>query len=283
VNWQDRTELMLRAVAPHELAGRAVYIIDVDADAPPQRFHPRGCNGYFSAALPAWLKPWLMSRNQWRGGEAFATVVDLQRFSFRLVDPNLIAQIGLETVVHEFAHFVEWLSRFKVTRTAVEYPTDIAALVAWNESDDKNEPDEIPWENHSFNFVRCCLHLCSRLEKFINISRTNVQFAGRFYGLSPAVRYAEALGDEPERLKDYPLTTIMLIDPPKPFWELFDMDTAAHNAKQNHADSSHYQCNSCRAIRRAAKRQNHVVVRGRTPFVEVLECKNCGIQWTVDR
>jgi hypothetical protein len=49
-------------------------------------------------------------------------------------------------------------------------------------------------------------------------------FHGKRHGLSMTSRYQEALGDEPLRLSDVPIRSILATEPPEEFYELWARD-----------------------------------------------------------
>src|SRR5690606_34581268 len=92
--------------------------------------------------------------------------------------------------------------------------------------------NDIPaYFGHGLDFIRIALHLNHRANTLGMSVASNILCAGYRYGLSPAWRYAEVLGDEPARLHQMPFREIRLLAPPPAFSCLWHEDLHAYHQR----------------------------------------------------
>lgn len=90
-----------------------------------------------------------------------------------------------------------------------------------------NGPNAVqPWRHHEADFIRTCIHLahrCTNVEGCEHITARTI-FDAADYGLSSTGAYAEALGDEPERLAHLSIFDIQKTTMPSDFTDLWKSD-----------------------------------------------------------
>lgn len=136
--------------------------------------------------------------------------------------------IGL--TIHEAAHILPNAVPLEDMEPSAEQAlAQVAAADKWENRDRSLDL----WSGHEAPFIRRCLHLHARAWQFgVEIGLPEIQFAGDQYCLSPAWRYADALGDEPERFRQLSFCTIESLPAPAEFTALFKSDVEHYNATQ---------------------------------------------------
>ena len=88
------------------------------------------------------------------------------------------------------------------------------------------------WDGHGLPFIRAALHIHARaVAKGHAIPLDSMSVAGERYGLSPALAYSEAIGDEPTRLSDRCLLDIAELEMPRAFAKLWETDVKPEAAE----------------------------------------------------
>ncbi len=137
---------------------------------------------------------------------------------------------GTAVLIHEFAHFAinaGWTSVLLSTSTPeallrnAPEPAEATRLAC-------QHLDALPpWTGHGAAFVRLLIHVVRRVQAAGWFGDENDAVPSDCYLLSRPSRYAEHLGDEPQRLADVPLFRIPTIAPPQEY-----TDFAASNLAQ---------------------------------------------------
>ena len=83
-----------------------------------------------------------------------------------------------------------------------------------------------PRIGHGPEFLRACCHLVHRMQQRGWETRLPQVIDNDFYSLSSTSLYRNALGDEPSRLADWPITSIATIPPPQKFLDQWNADLA---------------------------------------------------------
>lgn len=168
-------------------------------------------------------------------GRAVALVVNdqviLENQTAHAIARNLAAATAsmlrgafLEAVAHEVGHIITngWVPSADDPEPPSPTVTARVEKLCEGGPDRRSDSEEIaPWINHNGRWVRMYLQLSHRL-RAVGFSITPQ--LDDFHGLSPAWKYATALGDEPIQLVDVPLPEIGNIAPPEPFRELWKSD-----------------------------------------------------------
>ncbi|MGE5195384.1 MAG: hypothetical protein ACM3U2_23065 [Deltaproteobacteria bacterium] len=87
-----------------------------------------------------------------------------------------------------------------------------------------------PYFGHAWQFTRLALHACERAFAHGVYIPPSAVCAGDRYGLSHAVRYQDALGDEPDRLVKLTFREIHRTTPPPAFIDLWLSDLNLHTS-----------------------------------------------------
>jgi hypothetical protein len=145
--------------------------------------------------------------------------------------PEDYEYLALAYVLHELAHILDRPALYD-DRTGVD-PAKLRfeSLVIVNVTQ-RPARDDIPlYFGHEAGFIRIALHLCYRAERpGVSIHPCAI-CAGYRYGLSSAVLYQEALGDEPQRCADMLLRDILAAKPPHAFSSLWCDDFIAYHQR----------------------------------------------------
>lgn len=222
----------LPSLAPLDLAGRPVYILDQRL---PERLE--ACTG---PAVDLAYRAEIGQR--WRG-RGVAILVDLNRFHLdtrRLREVSsadeatiaamqgYVAKAILAVLIHEMSHVLLWApeTTAPLTNDARQARVVVdAAISPPARAADSISP--VPFDGHRADFVRAAIHLCHRADR----QRVAVPLAGMAAGLryfmAPPESYRSALADEPQRLAGELLARLPEIPPPAEFSALWRSDLTA--------------------------------------------------------
>lgn len=131
--------------------------------------------------------------------------------------------------VHELAHIVcvddlygrrhERSDLFAEVLSAT-FAASVADPAAFDPTPKSQRPD------HGTDWLRACCHITHRMQKRGWPVFLPMVINADFYGISSTASYSRALGDEPERLFEMPITEINNIDAPTAFLDLWNCDLA---------------------------------------------------------
>lgn len=221
---------LCRRVAP-DLAGRPLYIMW--RHMLPVEMVGGELFGCTMRGLDAVLQPALERRQAWHGrGSAMlidlhAIVADVRAdFLSRATRRRYVRGNVLGVALHELAHIVV---DFKAACDAevcdpepAPSPRQVAAYCALLAGYDPTK-DPVPWADHEADFIRVALHLAARAAH----PPIGVVDTACAYGWSPTSAYVLALGDEPARMQQWPLTRVLATAPPPEFVALWRSDLQA--------------------------------------------------------
>lgn len=178
------------AIAP-ELSAAPLYVIEKPADYPQP-----DCWAWASRRADGPLRSALIDAGQWRGqGSVIVVCEELEGEDLH----------GL--LLHEVAHLLPVsLPGIDRNLTPIEASHERELISKW-----AGEPTVEPARcfAHGPDFVRCCCHLQHRAAAAgCDLSFPSI-LAARNYCLPPLVRFARALGDEPQRLAGETFKTIL--------------------------------------------------------------------------
>lgn len=220
-----RAKRLCRQVAGRDLGNAPLYI--VPQSQLPNFAYSNPCNGYTSRSLDLYLQGAIGA--SWRGRGPCMVINDLRLAEDCHVDD--FEYLALAIALHELAHILERprlvTERVGVTPAQIQFEALVIA-----EAVVKDPPPEQPaYQGHESSFIRLALHLCHRAaERGVQIAPPIV-CGGWPYGLSPAFRYVEALGDEAARLADLSFRDILAISPPQDFAQLWVDDVFAYDRR----------------------------------------------------
>lgn len=220
----QRASQLCQEIAPTDLAGVPVYVVPVSA-LPDDFGTAEACIGATSPSLDLYLQSTLGSA--WRGRGPAMIINDLViETDWRA--PEDCKLVFLLSVLHELAHILErdqpYRERPDARPERLTWETLLLAqTVAEPEPLDLRIP---PYAQHGDSFIRTCIHVAYRACLLDVYARPSGLCAGARYGLSPACLYAEALGDEPERLAEASFREILARPPPDAFAALWNQDVA---------------------------------------------------------
>lgn len=236
-DWKLAAEHMLRRVDRHTVA--PIYLVDrseVTGDVCGQFV------GLTGPAMDLLLLPTLEASGQWQG-RGFAAIVDVEATQRQLAAASIVGRRPLLSnllgiVLHEYAHFVaEGLTEGIGER-------EVATLLATPGYEQllpltiAPSPTEEPWARHGIRFGRAIVHLWSRASwtgwrwQLEDLWQTR-----DFYGLGPAMRYADVLSPELLDRSQDPLVAIVAEDPPADLVELFESDVCDYRSNEPAADA----------------------------------------------
>jgi len=218
---------MAATIAP-ELSTQPLYIIEQPTDFPVP-----WAQGYISRPTPLAIRDRLKAAGEWKGQGPCIVVVP-EEITKETYDAHFSSRrIFNRVIVHELAHAVPVVSPLEDPEpTEADCIRQLASFREWA-STPEPEPGEMPWDgDHGDRFIRRALHLYERtcLAGFDVVGAGLC--AGWQYGLSDPRKYFEALGDEPERMREATFAEIEATDPPAAFAELFAADVAAWMKEQ---------------------------------------------------
>lgn len=214
VHWSEIHVEWLKRISPEDFSERELYIVS-DAELGPG-YRSDGFHAWVSRAGGKRFRSHLERTGLWRGEGDVITVCD----SWFQLDRS--AADG--TLVHELGHALDHRGReplisdetiSSVLRSDRERVASGIPIPLGKRSHDPE------WVGHGHSWIRAAIHLTSRA----TVHHGYVGFAGEFYGLSSSLKYIEALGNEPWRLRNLPIAEILKTPAPTPFTELFERDT----------------------------------------------------------
>lgn len=136
--------------------------------------------------------------------------------------------------LHEGAHILEFGPPYYGGSDGGDkpYPPDLLDKMAdflsrpWDDVKPAKVP---PWHQHQAPWLRLVCHLAYRARRLLDLYVSVAAVVGdyRFYGMGHPGRYAQALGDEPERCMGRPFHEIMRQAPPEEFTAVWLSDTQA--------------------------------------------------------
>jgi hypothetical protein len=220
----------VRSLAPADFGDGPVYVV-LPADVLDD---PCDVWAFVTPALDLVARESLEQQGRWRG-RGWTMCVNLPVMERAVAEAGGhmgdLVRLAYTAMVHEAAHLLAE-DRFRPERKIV--PRDFAAwCVALAEDLTTPVPPRNltaePWRDHGAEFIRCGLHLTERAESLYPAVRIDIDstFGGAYYGLSTAMRYWKAIGDEPAAMKGVPLREILATPAPAAFTELFASDTSA--------------------------------------------------------
>jgi hypothetical protein len=216
-----KAESLCRAIATRDLAGSPLYIV-------PQSVLPADfggssvCDGFTSPSLDLHIKRCIGPAWSGRGPCIVVNDVALRAET----EARDFDQAFLAVVLHELAHVLERPMLYRERQNATE---DVLAKEAQQimhavASEPRPIEQVVPFIGHGIRFIRAVLHLRRRAERLGAYLSPASLCGGEGYGLSHAVRYDDALGDEPDRQKDQTLADVLRTPPPPPFTDLWRTD-----------------------------------------------------------
>ena len=216
-------EGLCRAVAFRDLAGVPLYIVS-QSSLPAEAGSGDHCYGYTTPSLDLYLRPHLPN---WRGRGPCMVINDLALAEdFDADDLEYVIQC---CVLHELAHILDRPAQFADRTDADPLKLQFEALVVADSTGRPPRLDLPAYFGHEASFVRIALHLCHRASRHGAAIGPGAVCAGYRFGLSPAFRYQDALGDEPDRMADWLISDILAAQPPPAFSGLWTDDLAAYH------------------------------------------------------
>ncbi len=227
-------EDLCRRLAPDAAAG-AFYAV-LRPDLPPE--YQGGDDGPLAATtrhLDLILRPTLEHQRRWHGrGPAIlldpaAIAASLARRP-RSARRRTFPVVATAVVLHELAHIIAAGPRDDAAPEPglIEFGRLVLAADLTGTVPPTSGPDAaVPWFGHEWPFIRLTMHLAYRAEALgYGLAATDI-FDAAAHGLSFSRLYMAALGDEPQRLADRPITTIGRVPPPQAFADLWQADVQA--------------------------------------------------------
>lgn len=205
-----------------------IYLLWHPADLP----EPHNSGAYtFPATTNVAIRDRLVSRGEWQGPGP--TLVLLPDDFKRDTEGNRKCLAG--RVLHELTHHLPF-------QPITDESCDEARAVhlqqyqEWAKPESKaNRKPGPPWQQHGLRFTRACLHIHFRTVWHrwpMAFDLDDLAFAGSTYCLSSPYSYRRALGDEPGRMIDKPLTDVLKTPAPQAFADLFRADVEAWHRYQ---------------------------------------------------
>lgn len=239
-----QAEALCRTLAPDAATG-AFYAV-LRSDLPPEyQGGDGGALALTSRHLDLMLRPTLERQGRWRGrGPAILLdAAEIAAHSAKRIRParrRVFPVVAAGAVLHELAHIINAGPRDDAEPDPgfVQFSRLVLAADLTGKIDATNGPGAlVPWHSHEAAFIRIALHLAYRANALGYAVMTIGLFDAAMYGLSPTYGYVAALGDEPERLADRPITTVSHVPPPPAFAELWDANVRAWSAKATNSDN----------------------------------------------
>lgn len=223
-------EKFLQALAP-ELRATPIYC--VNSAALPGSSCPLteggGCAACTCSSFIHSLRAYLLP---WRGPGVvlvFNMAALAEQATRKYPSMPLEQTLSVETdrvAVHELAHTVgQGTPPYYAGAAPPQLPDEImpaGVAAAMTNSPAPQSHQRAPWSSHGTDFLRAALHLAHRAR----MAPGHV-IPSHSYQLSPASDYAEALGDEVQRLEYEPFEAVKATIPPVAFSDLFAADTLA--------------------------------------------------------
>ena len=195
-------------------AARAVYVVlmsetailSADADF----------SGLHEPAMAGWFRDTISPR--WKGLGPTFLLHDLHIAE----SGDTAHDLFVGTAIHELAHVINFPGLYSrdSESDAQPLPDGFVNVVVTSPGLDNQSTRH----GHGVAWLRLCIHLTHRMQaRGWDIALPFV-VDREHYGYSSTSCYRRALGDEPARLAEVPLTTITSIDPPKLFSDLWIAD-----------------------------------------------------------
>jgi hypothetical protein len=216
-------EGLCRSIAGHVLAGVPLYIVS-QSSLPPEAGTGAHCYGYTTPSLDLYLRPHL--RN-WRGRGPCMVINDLALAEDHHADD--LRYVIQCCVLHELAHILDRPALFADRTYADPERLQFEALVVADVTGRPSRLDLPTYFGHEASFIRIALHLCHRASRHGVAISPGAVCAGYRFGLLPAFRYQDALGDEPDQMADWLISDILAAQPPPAFSQLWTDDVAAYH------------------------------------------------------
>lgn len=218
-----QAERLCNAIAGRDLGQTPLYVV-------PQSSLPPACGtasrsyAYTSPSLDLYLAehiPDYRGRGPCMVVNDLAIAQDYDAEDFDFIVPGF--------VVHELAHILDRPALF-ADRTGVDPALIRFESLVVAKADDLPPRTDVPeYFGHGPTFIRVALHLRHRVE-LAGVRLSPAQLcAGRRYGLSHALQYHDALGDEPERMVDTQIRNILATPPPRAFSSLWCDDFISYH------------------------------------------------------
>jgi len=225
--WQRRIEAACRAVFPQ----RTIYV--VSASSVPERYRPRGTFGITGRGLDLIFRQEIGERWVGRGAVILLNPSEAVSYAKLLIgNPAINARrILWRTAAHEASHIADRpiLPSEEKDEDLQPKADDISsALLA--EFCAVESPlavlEPVAWHDHDARFFRLLFHVAHRIMPFVDVHLCRYDWADTLQYALPSsdYKYRAALGDEPERLADVPLTEISSIPPPTAFTNVWAND-----------------------------------------------------------
>jgi len=204
-----------------------IYVVNHPADLP----RPAFVDAYtFTRTVSIPLRDRLIASGAWRGPGPVLVLNGLTRH------PGAAAGM----VLHELAHHLPFVPIADESCDEAR-PIHLRQFKNWAAA--TSPPAGLPWLNHEAQFIRACLHIYFRaiwhrwaigsdFALLLNLDLGDLRFAGADYQLSAPHDYKNALGDEPGRTIDQPLTDVLKTQAPPAFTDLFHADVEAWHRYQ---------------------------------------------------
>jgi hypothetical protein len=194
-----------------ELMERQVYVA-LQSEGVPEEVGGPIVGGCYSKNLDLQLQQWLQAQGRWQGRQPAIYVDDTRNEDW----------FPFAWAVHEMAHIADMGfsgSQFVFKSTLRQEKTD------WIEQ--RNDPPKVdttlgydPF--HGPRFVRACCHLWHRAMSLGCAFSPEHIYEGKQYNVPEAWTVLDALDDEPRRLEQLRVETILILPAPAAFNELFE-------------------------------------------------------------
>jgi hypothetical protein len=215
-DWKAEGRKLIHAVDP-SMATTPIYLLGAHETEPIYKLNPNSERAITGAALSIELRELLVTTGVWQG-PGFAAVFILDSF----FDQREL----LGVVLHEFCHDAE--TRRGVERLVSGLPDNVIRSFAFKPGT-TTEPtrDVRPWHGHGPAFARLAVHVHYRaIAAGWDLMAYSIFHSSRYF-LAKMRLYAEALGDEPERLKLLTMADVSATTPPASFTEFAKADLEA--------------------------------------------------------
>ena len=213
--WQRIAAQLIREIAPHDVADRALYLVDF-ADL--QAVHNfaaidfQDTLAFTHRRCDLMLRTWLESIGQWQG-RGFAAVVRRDQFGSL---PDLLG-----CVLHEFSHALD-----HGLKTSDDDPDNVLAKLPPHaamklsrlvmESISERVP---PWFKHEERFIRASCHLAYRAGQVLEcVKPSHLKFASHYHR-QPYHEAAWMTALASELTSDQPIRSILATPAPAAFTE----------------------------------------------------------------
>lgn len=218
-------EALCRAVAGRDLEGIPLYLVP-QSILPPQCGSGDHCYAYTTPSLDLYLRDHI---RDWRGRGPCMVINDAGLAED--YDGEDLAYRTQTTVIHELAHILDRPALF-ADRTGVDPNKILFESLVVAKVGERPQRDDIPlYFGHGHSFIRIALHLCNRaVQAGVHISPAAI-CAGHRYGISHAICYRDALGDEPQCCAAMLFREILATKPPVAFAKLWTEDIVSYHQR----------------------------------------------------